>query len=68
MAKRAPDGEKPFRPLDVSVLNSVVQHVGVASLNSCTVTRLSCSNIALSLNVFGMGTLSPFARIISHRQ
>ena len=26
MARRAPDDEKPFRPLDVSILNSVVQH------------------------------------------
>jgi hypothetical protein len=27
MAKRAPWDEKPFRPLDVSILNSVVKHV-----------------------------------------
>jgi hypothetical protein len=26
MARRAPDDEKPFRPLDVSILSSVVQH------------------------------------------
>lgn len=31
MAKRAPVDEKPFRPLDVSLLNSVVQHTPAAS-------------------------------------
>jgi hypothetical protein len=30
MARRSPVDEKPFRPLDVSVLNSVVKHVAAA--------------------------------------
>lgn len=29
MARRAPEGEKPFRPLDASVLHSVMQHTPV---------------------------------------
>jgi len=31
MAKRSPVDEKPFRPLDVSVLNAVVKHVPTAN-------------------------------------
>ncbi len=31
MARRAPSDEKPFRPLDASILKSVVQHVAESS-------------------------------------
>lgn len=34
MAKRAPSDEKPFRPLDASVLRSVVQHVAESAASA----------------------------------
>ena len=43
MARRTPLGEKPFRPLDESILNSVVRHVPESrddsSLSAVTVER-----------------------------